>query len=214
MSKFKGKSSHKRSSLKRDVVLLALASGGDLAIEALFKLSMLPIALVQINQHAWDYGMGGDPHIDSGDDFGQENGLFRSIVEFRNYIASLRRQGLVVRGESGYVRLTVMGHKLAVSDRPFSFLKRYSINIDSPKVLVMVIFDIPEKHRRRRDWLRFHLKNLGFRLIQASVWLGPTALPEAFVKDIKMYGMDQWVHIFPLDRTGTISPLIQRFGFE
>jgi hypothetical protein len=37
----------------------------------------------------------------------------------------------------------------------------------------MVIFDIPEKKRKTRDLIRFHLKRLGFLQIQGSVWIYP-----------------------------------------
>jgi len=37
----------------------------------------------------------------------------------------------------------------------------------------IVIFDIPEKKKKIRDLIRFHLKRLGFLQIQGSVWIYP-----------------------------------------
>ena len=50
----------------------------------------------------------------------------------------------------------------------------------SRKKEMILIFDIPEKNRRYRDWLRDELIGFGFEPIQKSVWFGP-ALPEKFI---------------------------------
>ena len=204
-----------RASRKRDLVLLALADAGDLTFEMLFRLSMAPIAFMQINQHAWDYGMGGDPEIDLGIESGSGKGLFRSIVELRIYVARLRRQGLVVNGKRTRVSITVSGRKLIASSSEYpSFLTRYPVDVNTSKTLIMVIFDVPMKYNRERDWLRFHLKCIGYRYVQGSVWLGQTALPRPFIEDMQRFKIDRWVHIFPIDRAGTISSLLKRFGFD
>lgn len=52
----------------------------------------------------------------------------------------------------------------------------------SKKKDIIIIFDIPENERKKRNWLRNELKSLGFMLIQKSVWLGPSPLPKEFIK--------------------------------
>lgn len=47
---------------------------------------------------------------------------------------------------------------------------------------MIIIFDIPEKERKKRDWLRKKLIDLEFIPIQKSVWFGPSPLPEEFIK--------------------------------
>jgi hypothetical protein len=37
----------------------------------------------------------------------------------------------------------------------------------------MVIFDIDEKRKKKRDYLRYYLEKLGFRQMQKSVWVSP-----------------------------------------
>jgi hypothetical protein len=37
----------------------------------------------------------------------------------------------------------------------------------------IVIFDIPEKIRKKRDGFRWSLKNMGFLLLQNSIWISP-----------------------------------------
>ncbi|MFN3302053.1 MAG: CRISPR-associated endonuclease Cas2, partial [Patescibacteria group bacterium] len=38
---------------------------------------------------------------------------------------------------------------------------------------VMVIFDIPEKKKRKRELLREKMKFLGFKMLQKSIWISP-----------------------------------------
>ncbi|MBP6925548.1 MAG: hypothetical protein KBC22_00610 [Candidatus Pacebacteria bacterium] len=60
---------------------------------------------------------------------------------------------------------------------------------------VLVFFDIPEKERYKRDWLRNELVGFGFEQIQRSVWFGPK-LPKEFIKHIGNEEISQYVHIF------------------
>ena len=47
----------------------------------------------------------------------------------------------------------------------------------------MVFFDIPEKKREYRDYLRKILKLVGFHEFQRSIWVYPYPVP-AFLKDL------------------------------
>ena len=44
----------------------------------------------------------------------------------------------------------------------------------------LIIFDIPERIRRRRDFLRRELQSLGLHQLQKSVWVAPYSFPEEF----------------------------------
>jgi DNA-binding transcriptional regulator PaaX len=47
----------------------------------------------------------------------------------------------------------------------------------------VIVFDVPEKSRGKRDVLRRELVNFGFMQLQKSVWVYPHALPQEF-KDL------------------------------
>ena len=49
----------------------------------------------------------------------------------------------------------------------------------APKNLI-VMFDIPQDKRYCRDWLRTQLKEFDYMMIQQSVWVGPSPLPQKF----------------------------------
>ncbi len=73
--------------------------------------------------------------------------------------------------------------------------------------LTIIIFDIPEKEKRKRDWLRSVLKNLGFQMIQKSVWLGKVKIPQQFLEDLNNLQIINYVEIFEITKTGSLKPL-------
>lgn len=66
------------------------------------------------------------------------------------------------------------------------------------RTVTIVTFDIPEKKRRLRDWLRSALSNLGFTMMHRSVWVGKIELPKIFIEDIKDLGIEHYIHILSL----------------
>ena len=59
---------------------------------------------------------------------------------------------------------------------------------DAPKNLI-VMYDIPYSLKKERDWFRRQLIKFGYIMIQKSVWVGPSPLPQDFLsylKDIKI----------------------------
>jgi DNA-binding transcriptional regulator PaaX len=65
---------------------------------------------------------------------------------------------------------------------------------------IIIIFDIPEKSRKTRDWLRNQIKLWGFTMIQKSVWLGVGPLPEDFHERIKMLGVKDCIKVFNVEK--------------
>ncbi|MBI5742583.1 MAG: hypothetical protein HZA25_01965 [Candidatus Niyogibacteria bacterium] len=72
----------------------------------------------------------------------------------------------------------------------------------------IVTFDVPERERRKREWLRCVLKNLKFRPVQQSVWLGRTKIPIDFLDDLKDLNMTDYVEIFEVSRQGTLRHVV------
>jgi DNA-binding transcriptional regulator PaaX len=68
---------------------------------------------------------------------------------------------------------------------------------------VMVLFDIPEKKRKTRNWLRLQLKLWGFKMIQQSVWLGKGPLPNEFTERLNLLGISKCVKILKVQSMKT-----------
>lgn len=100
---------------------------------------------------------------------------------FRNTLRRLEKRKLIVgerRGGRVLYALSYEGEKLAKSIRVKLELAK-SRRWDGKWRLL--IFDIPEKVRGRRDFFRKELKSLGFFPLQKSVWVYPHRLPKDFL---------------------------------
>jgi len=110
-------------------------------------------------------------------------------------IYRLQKQGLVAQDPKKKVYfLTKKGKEFAgyINDR-------YSIlNQPWDKKIRIVIFDIPEKKRIYRDWLRNELLLLEFKLLQKSVFVGKHPLPESLIREIDNYNIAKYIYIFTL----------------
>ncbi len=72
---------------------------------------------------------------------------------------------------------------------------------------IIIVFDIPEKKRCKRDWIRRTLNTMGFTMIQRSVWMGQTILPKAFVENITKQDIAPYVEILEVTREGSVDRL-------
>lgn len=133
---------------------------------------------------------------------------------FYNLLYQLKKQGFIEKKSDkkrkGFWKLTKNGlqylKKLKYKKRknPIPFLKpKDSIKKDYLKVIV---FDIPEIKRKERKWLRQTLSNFDFSMLQKSVWVGETQLPENFFHSLKELDLLPYIHIFAVnkEKTGTL----------
>ncbi|MDP3974909.1 MAG: CRISPR-associated endonuclease Cas2 [Candidatus Jorgensenbacteria bacterium] len=69
----------------------------------------------------------------------------------------------------------------------------------------VVMYDVPEREREKRAWVRRALLSLGFEFLQESVWVGTIAIPRTFLDDLRAMEMFPYVQIFEVSRRGTIT---------
>lgn len=60
----------------------------------------------------------------------------------------------------------------------------------------LIAFDIPEKDRKKRNWIRSQLKIYGYIMVQQSLWHGPGPLPKEFLDKLKELGLKKNIKIF------------------
>lgn len=80
----------------------------------------------------------------------------------------------------------------------------FDSKINTPKNLLL-IYDIPEGRKKERDWFRRQLKNFDFVMIQRSVWVGPSPLPEEFLVYLKRIGLQKEFKTFKLAKPYTTT---------
>jgi len=100
-----------------------------------------------------------------------DHAMARSVSEaaMRTTLHRLAKRGLIEKKPDGWV-MNITGRKYLVDRIPFVH-RNHAPRTDSKKLII--VFDIPEVIRKKRDWLRIELKASGFVMLQQSVWFGP-----------------------------------------
>ena len=117
----------------------------------------------------------------------------------------LKKEGLIAEGEKKKFYLTAEGKEMVV------YIKdRYSI-LEKPwdKKLRLVVFDIPEKDKYLREWIRGELGLLLFKRLQKSVYIGKYSIPDDLYQDLIKNDIFQNVHIFTIDEADKQEELIK-----
>ena len=115
----------------------------------------------------------------------------------------LKQQGLVERTGAKKIarwQVTPKG-KTELERQALSHLK----TSQSDGVARLVIFDIPEQERNKRDAIRAELVGCQFKQLQKSVWIGYCPLPEDFITLIDTLELNGKIHIFSVRDQGTIG---------
>ncbi len=114
----------------------------------------------------------------------------------RNTVSKLHSQNLILYS----------GSSMKITKNGKNYLKRRSVLLQTfespfndiqPKNL-LVLFDIPENRKAEREWLRRHLRRFGYHMIQKSVWVGPSPLPQEFITYIKKIQLKDSIKTFKL----------------
>lgn len=96
----------------------------------------------------------------------------------------------------GEVYLTLTNHKGILVER-FPLIK---LRDKWDGKFRVVIFDIEEVNKRRRDFLRNKLKELGFGMWQRSVWVSPLPIEKEFKEFLKEQKLLTAVHILTIPK--------------
>ncbi len=86
-------------------------------------------------------------------------------------------------------------------------LPGFGYELSPGKKVVIVVYDIPEKSRNDRAWLRAVLKRIGLEQLQQSVWVGKVAIPRKLIEDLAMRKLADFVEIVEVGGTGTLEHL-------
>lgn len=130
---------------------------------------------------------------------------------FYMLLAKLRKEGMIEKHSLGIKnawKLTKRGIEKIIRyaqlkpKYPVLPKKKYTKKKINDKILI--IFDIPEKWRGQRAWLRHQLNTLGFTKLQQSVWIGTYAVPSDFIHDLKEINLLKYIHIFKISKSGSI----------
>ena len=103
----------------------------------------------------------------------------------------------VIKEGKAYLRLTSSGKERLHRDFPISNLTQ-----KWNKKWIVIIFDIAEKDRKMRDKLRIKVQNIGFGMLQESVWISPLPIGKDIKEMIEAIGLRN--NVFVLEVSGLI----------
>jgi DNA-binding transcriptional regulator PaaX len=133
----------------------------------------------------------------------------RERQRYHAMIYKLKRDGLLIEKKDRHGKLfilTVLGREKlsALREKKKIQLPTPSYSVLKSDNFTIVAFDVPEKERRKRNWLREVLLNLGLKMIQKSVWIGKVKIPEECIDDMKSIHILEFVEIFEISKTGSL----------
>lgn len=140
---------------------------------------------------------------------------YRDRQQFYRTLNYLKCQGLVVKKKGktkSYWILTRRGQERTQEYRksrhdPFSPSNSVFAKPQG-KGITIVTYDIPEKERRKRDWIRLCLVEMDCEKIQKSVWVAKGAIDENFIHAIRERNLLGNVHLFAVTQQGTIHQMM------
>jgi len=78
----------------------------------------------------------------------------------------------------------------------------------------LVMFDIPETSKKKRELFRSKLKDLGFKRIQNSVWVNPYDTQGVIKLLSENYELDNHIHFVVADTISGERDLVQEFKLD
>lgn len=143
--------------------------------------------------------------------------LFEEFVRerqrFHNLVSYLKSDGIIsetITDDKKWYRMAEKGkRKLAalLTSRDTSIPLSLYPKINN-STFTIITFDIPEKEKKKREWFRTVLLQLGYKTIQRSVLLGKTKIPQSLIDDLRRLKMIEYVEIFEITKTGSLRHLI------
>lgn len=123
----------------------------------------------------------------------------KAQTRFSQFIYYLKKQG--------YIEVKELQEKNAVILTKEGLDKALKAKLDNDSYkkrkdgkMVMVLYDIPEKKKSERNIFRDHLKNLGFELLQRSVWVSPFDVLEETREIAIEYSLESYLNIFLIEK--------------
>lgn len=166
------------------IILTILSKVGEIAVKTFFlesySYSKIYRELFEINENAID--------------------KLKSRQKISKTINRLKNKGFIVKTNDLNItkwKMTKLGKTIYMKT-----IHNMPLKPDGKKRLI--IFDIPEKYKKHRDWLRETLILNGYKLLQKSVWIGNRPLRDFILNEIKNRKIFNCIHFFEIKEIGTL----------
>ncbi|HEV7424037.1 MAG TPA: hypothetical protein VGO21_02485 [Candidatus Paceibacterota bacterium] len=140
---------------------------------------------------------------------GRSTRQFYTIIrerEFKRYkkesvrvgLSRLHTKGYLINSPSGW-SITKKGRKLLKNNRLLDYIES-PFKENAPSTMI-ISFDIPEKDRILRNWLRSQLKIFNYKMLHQSLWIGPGPLPSSFIKRLEDLNIRKNIKTFKITKS-------------
>ncbi len=130
--------------------------------------------------------------------------------KYHSLLHRLKKNGFVAekkRNGNKFIFLTQKG-KIKLQNLKSNRLPAKHYAKEQGDKYIIIIFDIPERERKKRDWLRQALANIGLEMAQKSVWIGKVKIPNEFLKDLHDLKLLDFVEIFEITKSGSLKNIV------
>ena len=136
----------------------------------------------------------------------------RLKLNYDKLIYKLKTDGLIKKNQKDKKKLFYLTQKgegvlSLLKERKSESLPSIDYVKEGGEKFIIIAFDIPEKEKRKRVWLRSALKNLGFQMIQKSFWVGKTKIPKEFLDDLYNMKISNFVEILEISKQGSLRQI-------
>jgi len=141
----------------------------------------------------------------------KERFIKKEEQRFYDLVYRLKNDGLIeseIKNNRKILKITTLGEKILKKLKAKSLLSINKYKKEDDYSIKIIIFDIPEKEGNKRKWLRMVLTNLGFKMLQKSVWVGKVKIPQEFLNDLKIMKLVSYVEIFAVSKAGSLKKII------
>ncbi|MFA4975258.1 MAG: hypothetical protein WC839_02720 [Candidatus Paceibacterota bacterium] len=122
------------------------------------------------------------------------------------FISKMKHDGLIENSENNKFTISSKGIDKLSKLRNNLPTRFYEKKIEESSSII-ISFDIPERLRRKRNWLREVIKNFGFKMVHQSVWVGKGKIPADFIKDLENLKILEFVEIFEISKLGSLNKI-------
>jgi CRISPR-associated endonuclease Cas2 len=134
---------------------------------------------------------------------------WRNKKALRNSVYNLKRRGLISEARKNgkrFLELTSKGELESLLSK--AILEKTQV---WDKQWRLVMFDIPEDAKEKRNLLRALLKRNGFMKMQASVYVSPYPLNREALVYLKQSGLNRYIRIIRANEIDDDSDLVKKY---
>ncbi len=130
------------------------------------------------------------------------------------YLEKIGQVKLVDRKGETFAELTKKGELRALLNRLEKDFKKSALPSSWDGKWRIVIWDIPESSRKQRNITRYFLKDLGFYLLQKSVFITPFPIPASAVQYLRESQLLKFIRFLRVDQIDDDRFLRRHFGVK